>query len=314
MKTILILLSLLFVATASAQEFEKIIIKNVKSPGVVKAADFNGDSLLDLAVMDLDSEVLSVYLQQSPQNFVLSQQMRVKDLDRKSFVLDFSIGHFDEDNNFDILVHNLKKNQFLYRGLGEGRFTDGEMFYVGMNIENLLTTFTVPGSAHSQLFVINSKVKLGGFELEVLKSDSSEKNKMYNSIRRTIDLNLLFFEQNIAEIALEIDDFAIGDFNGDSHLDLVIACATEDFLIFFTGDENYQFEPLQLIKTEGRVSKIFMVDLNNDQKDEIIVGHNIGKQSRVYTFTDENVSQQQYLVTDKYIMGFSFDKSNNVLA
>ncbi|MCB0391052.1 MAG: VCBS repeat-containing protein [Bdellovibrionales bacterium] len=307
MKILIIFVIQFFVLNLWAQNFEKIEVPFNGSADVIKIVDINGDGKKDLIVDDNRSKSIVILQQISANEFSEIQRIPFKDEDL--FYFEFELGHYNEDDFLDIVVHNLHQNHYILYGSKSGVFSEPQLYKFLLPVEHLTQQFKVKSSKKNAQMAVASEIELGILDIEIHLPNSSM------PIQKSLNLSEILIENDLFEIRQDVEDFVLGDYDGDGILDLVFVCATDDYLMVLKGDKDFNFVADKIVKVYGGASKLLVIDVNSDGKDEVFVGHYKSQQSLVLSYVKDELNIQQSLVTGSFPTSFYYDsKSKNFVS
>jgi hypothetical protein len=87
-------------------------------------------------------------------------------------------------------------------------------------------------------------------------------------------------------IDAQVSAMAAGDFNGDGHLDLLVADATAQSLLILAGDGRGGLPQAQRVPLAGAPSRLVVKDFLGDQRAEVLVAMTKGTQTELLLWTD----------------------------
>ncbi|CAF1358358.1 unnamed protein product [Rotaria sp. Silwood1] len=274
-------------------------------PYSVAATDLNNDNQDDIVVVNYGTSNLVIFMSNDDGNFSKS----IYSTGSNSHPCVVSFGNFNHDNYLDIAVINSANNTVgIFSGIGGGRFTSVAL-YSGQSTShpqflvtgdfnlNNLTNFIIADTGVNSITVVeqfsgggyaftythsmgaNSKpyaLAMGNFDNDN-KPDVVVANSGTNSIvvLRSYS-NFLSANQNkYSTGTLWFPNcLAVGDFNNDQILDIIVAGSFSNYIIFFFGYGDGDFIYQEAISLEGLSVTPYLVvvnDLNNDGNTDLVV-------------------------------------------
>jgi hypothetical protein len=228
------------------------------SPSAMVAADFRRDGKIDLAIANENAGTVSILLGKLNGSF----QTRV-DYPVGSDPIGDVAADFNGDGKPDLAVANQNDSTVsVLFGNGDGTFQSQIVIAVG----------TLPTSFASGDFNGDHKVDLitscpGAGVVSVLLNNGD------GSFTR-VDSSSGVFSPDISRLA-------VGDFNQDGNLDVVVSSNTLQKLFLLAGDGNGSFQSPSAISNSaiGGVYALFAADVNHDGKPDLVA--NIGGPSGI---------------------------------
>jgi hypothetical protein len=225
-------------------------------PASVVVADLNNDNHLDIIITDSGNDSLGIFLGCGNGTF---QGGRFYSTGSGSGSYSVAVGDFNNDNQLDIVVANNGINNIgVFLGSGDGTFSSQITFSTGNN---------------SQPYAVTA----GDFNNDD-RLDIAVANNGTNNVGIFLGYGNGTFASQVThstDSGMYLSSIAVGDFNNDNQLDVVITtynAYTGGNLYVFLGYGNGTFS-VKTIPTEGISSRYDAVvgDLNNDGELDIIV-------------------------------------------
>ena len=239
---------------------------STSQPYFVVGGDFNNDNRVDIAVANYGTNNIGILLSYSNITFSSQTTYESEPISMPSSV---AVGDLNNDRLLDIVVANSDQSSVgVFLGNGHGIFSNQSTHFIGIrtypslvavgdfNNDNSLDIVVV----YTRLFFKTIKILLGT-------------NGHIFSNLTTQDINLNYIPSSIA----------IGDFNNDKRLDIVVCDGSSVIaLLFGYGDGNLA-TPIS-ISIDTRPSSIATGDLNNDGQLDIVIANKFGN-----TYPQSNV-------------------------
>ncbi|CAF1240880.1 unnamed protein product [Rotaria sordida] len=225
------------------------------NPCSLVVGDFNNDNILDIAVANNGTRNIGVFLGYGNGTFRKIITYPTGSVSSPQFIV---TSDFDNDTNLDLAIANTDyANIRLLVGDGNGSFIAAEMYETG------------PSSTPKSLVI-------GDFDNDN-RSDIAIVNAITNNILilSSFIVHLDAYRLTYSTGAYSTpDSIAIGDFNHDNQLDIVIANINSSSIGVFLGLGNGSFEnqTIYFIKHNARPKSVTVADFNNDDNLDIVVG------------------------------------------
>jgi hypothetical protein len=220
----------------------------------VVVGNFNNDTRLDFAVADPVSDSIRIFIGSGSRPFGGQTTFSVGDDSHPSFV---AIGHFNNDNLLDIAITNYATNSL------------GILLGYGNRIFSNITTYSTGDNSHP------SSLAVGNFNNDSL-TDIVVANSVSNNIVVFVGLgsgNFSILKTYSTGDASQPVSIAVGDFNRDYQLDIVVAnFGTNNVCVFFgSGDGRFTNQTWYPLEFNAHPSSVIFKDLNNDGWEDIAV-------------------------------------------
>jgi len=215
-------------------------------PNSVAAGDFNGDSKLDLAVANWDSNTVSILLGDGTGNFTLASSPPVG-----SYPDGVAVGDFNGDGKLDLAVVNEASNTVsILLGDGTGNFTLASLPTGSNQYSVAVGDFNGDGDLDLATCNTNDTVS-------ILLGDGTGNFTLASSPTSGYD-------------PLSV---AVGDFNGDGKLDLAVANWSSNTVSILLGDGTGNFTLASSPATGSYPYSVAVGDLNGDGKLDLVVAN-----------------------------------------
>ncbi len=223
------------------------------SPSAIASADLNGDGVIDLATTNFSSANVSLLPGRGRGEF--GNPIAIPTGFDSGGAIDLAIRDFNRDGNRDLVVLSASANTIVVLlGNGRGEFSKSATLTVGPNARQLgVADFNNDGNLD-----LIARTQAGGLALFTGNGQGG-----FTAGQSGIGGNLGDFDQT----------FVIGDFNGDTNADLVLAdgnqAAPGPRLILLSGNGQGGFAAPKTILVEGRYNLVAAADFNLDGKDDL---------------------------------------------
>ena len=225
------------------------------SPQAVAVGDFNGDGKLDVAVVNGNSNTVSVMLGNGDGTFQAKTDFATGSTPRG-----IAVGHFTSSGNLDIAVTNFASNTVsVLLGNGDGTFQAKKDTAVGSGpIGIAVSDFNSDGN--SDLVVTNSTDPAGTVSVLLGQGNGSFSPQVAYAVNST-------------PVSV-----AVGDFNGDGVMDLVVANnnTNANVVTVLLGNSNGTFGAKASLPVGSDPVSVAVADFNNDLKLDIVVADQQG--------------------------------------
>jgi len=221
-----------------------------RQPSALAAGDFNGDGILDLAVVNSFDNTVSILLSMGHGKFLPHVDYATGDTPQRIVV-----GDFDGDGKLDLAVTNLNDNTVsILRGKGDGTFHKRQNFATG------------PGPLGLVAADFNNDGKL---DLAVTDSNTPATPQGKGLVSVLLGDGHGGFRPHVDSVTGSLNpvEIAAGDFNRDGKLDLAVTSGLGELGIMITlrGDGDGGFQLLPSTHLVGILAgPILSGDLNGD--------------------------------------------------
>lgn len=223
------------------------------SPSAIASADLNGDGVIDLATTNFSSANVSLLLGDGRGGF--GSPVAIPTGFDSAGAIDLAIRDFNRDGNRDLAVLGANANTIVVLlGNGRGEFSKSATLTVGPNARQLgVADFNNDGNLD-----LVARTQGGGLALFTGNGQGG-----FIAGQSGIGGNLGDFDQT----------FVIGDFNGDTNADLILADGNQGGsgprLILLSGNGQGGFAAPKDFPTDGRYNLVAAADFNLDGKDDL---------------------------------------------
>ena len=225
------------------------------SPQAVAVGDFNGDGKLDVAVVNGNANTVSVMLGNGDGTFQAKTDFATGSTPRG-----IAVGHFTSSGNLDLAVTNFASNTVsVLLGNGDGTFQAKKDTAVGSGpIGIAVSDFNNDGN--SDLVVTNSTDPAGTVSVLLGQGNGSFSTQVAYAVNST-------------PVSV-----AVGDFNGDGVMDLVVANnnTNANVVTVLLGNANGTFGAKASLPVGSDPVSVAVADFNNDLKLDIVVADQQG--------------------------------------
>ena len=218
----------------------------------INTADFNGDTYIDIAVVNTFGDNIAVFLGNGDGNFSMQTILYTGN---ETYSNSIAITDFNGDAYLDIAVANaLDRNIGIFLGHGDGTFDVQKTFFTGGGINPMYIAVGDFNNDTYQDVVFSYNGKRVGIMFGYGNGNFSEKRKF-----------------NI-ESALPGCPIAVVDLNRDGYLDIVVAQMFLYSVSILIGDGKGNFNVQTIFSTELRntFTEIAIGDINNDGYQDVI--------------------------------------------
>ncbi len=211
------------------------------NPRGIKAADLNGDGMVDMVTTDYSSGKLSVFLNNGDGNFTRSSQITITGNNPHSVVLK----DFNNDGVIDIANTNYwSANMSISLGKGDGSFSTATNIGTGGRPEGLCAA-DLNGDGNLDIATANWD---GGISIMLGRGDGS------------------FYENSRPAIGSMPGDVVAADLNGDGVLDLVGTNQGDGNVSVLLGNGDGTFKAQTTYGIGGNANRVTAGDFNGDGK------------------------------------------------
>ncbi len=225
------------------------------SPQFVAVGDFNGDGHLDLAVANFSDDTVSVLLGNGDGTFAPQVTYPVG-----YGPIAIAVGDFNGDGHLDLAVANyVDATVSVLLGNGDGTFAPQVTYPVGINPSSIAVG-DFNGDGHLDLVTAN--------------------NNGYNPNGNGNTVSVLlgngdgtFAPQVTYSVGRRPNAIAVGDFNGDGHLDLAVANLDDTTVSVLMGNGDGTFAPQVTYPVGNSPSSIAVGDFNGDGHPDLAVAN-----------------------------------------
>lgn len=290
-------------------------LKTGGSPAGLVIADFDGDGHFDIATAFHDDNNVGVYLNSGYDKFDAP-----KTFPSGNWPIALAAADFDSDGNIDLVTANsLNDNVSVLRGHGDGTFHVMVNYTVGWEPYSIVTTdFDNDGDVDiltanqgDRSFSVIQNDGTGGFSWPytheigvspywIQAGDISgdglvdfvlatyESNELYGYLNPSSEME--FQEPLGISVQHRPQAFVMGDLDMDGDLDLASANGMNSDLSIMMNTGSGQFLPGGNFKTGSFASAITLVDLDLNQRPEIVVTNRLSQSFSVFRIMSQTTS------------------------
>lgn len=231
-------------------------------PLFLAVADFNNDNRFDIVVVNVGTDSVSIFIGFGNGIFSLFQRYSTG---YDSFPASLAIADLNNDNQLDIVVANFGTSSIgIFFGQGNGTFSNETIYYIGLDSNPLSVIIAHFNSDNeSDIIVTNS----GWDSIGIMFGYGN------GSFGEQIQYSTGLYSRP--------ERIAMGYFNEDNQLDLIVTDPTNGRIYVLLGFENGTFALLSNYLTEPGSNPFFVLvnDLNNDNRSDALIvdldGNNI---------------------------------------
>ena len=223
-------------------------------PLFIAVGDFNNDDRIDIAVVNSGIHSVGIFFGFGDGYFVFSKMYSTG---YDSLPKSLAIADLNKDNQLDIVVANSGTDTIgIFFGYKNGTFTNQTTYYIGMN--------SVPLSV--AIADINNDSQL----------DMIVANSGMNNISIIFGYrNGSFARQETYSTGLDSypESVAIGHFNLDNQLDIIVTDSRNGRIYVLPGYENGTFPLLSIYFTDSKLNPCLVMvdDFNNDSRSDALI-------------------------------------------
>lgn len=234
-------------------------------PNNVATGDFDGDGDMDLAITNGGGgqDVTLLWNQGNGTDWTAAALDVGRDADLNAVVA----GRFTSDGHLDLAVfkNSSSTNGYLeiWAGDGDGGFSEGVNVSTGNN-----PIFAIAGDVNEDSNVDIVVANWGDNSLTILLGDG--------------DGGFSGASGSPIEVGVNPRTVALGDVNGDGHLDLVVANYGDSTISILLGSGDGNFTPATSIESDGNTSGVVVADFDGDGKSDLAVARLSADRLSVY--------------------------------
>lgn len=241
--------------TAGAAFAPQVTYPTGTDPQGVAVGDFNGDGKLDIAVSNVDSFTVSVFLGNGDGTFTLATT-----LPTDVYPEPIAVGDFNGDGKLDLVVGNTWSNTLgVYLGNGNGTFGPARTIAMAGAPYGLAVADLNHDGKLDLIVTDGSSISVPNQTIEVLlgKGDGS------------------FQTPTTYTVGANPQAIAIADFNGDGYLDLAIANYDGNSVSILLGRGDGTFGAASNVATNRGPRSLVVSDFNGDGKLDLASANNV---------------------------------------
>jgi hypothetical protein len=210
------------------------------------AADFNGDGLPDLMLVNMHEKLISFVLNLKPDSLQVSSSMKIPF--EPEHIL---IGDYNNDKCLDFLVYARKTPGILpYTGNGKGKFVQGK--------------------------IIAQDNAVGAADFGQVNNDNLIDIILWDWVKSEIHVLYgvgkgRFIDQSTFPVKGEVESLAAKSMVRGHTLDLMLKVTAPSEFQVWEGNDFGDFQLKNHIPYEGRITDVSIVDINNDGLNDIVM-------------------------------------------
>ncbi|CAF2712982.1 unnamed protein product [Rotaria sp. Silwood2] len=225
-------------------------------PYSVLVSDFNNDTVLDLVIVNSAHDNVGIRLGYGDGTFANETTYPTEVGSRTQYA---TLGDFNNDNQVDIAIaNNMKDSVTVIFGCGNGTFTNPEIYPTGQGSHPYLAAVgDFNNDSRQDLTILNQGTGTVGVFLSFDYATFRNQNVSATGV--------LSYPQSVA----------VGDFNNDSFLNVVVANYGSSNIGIFLGMGNGMFTAQRTLSTGSRSAPytVAVSDFNKDSLLDIVVGN-----------------------------------------
>jgi hypothetical protein len=258
-------------------------------PTSVAVADFNGDGHPDLAVANLYDTTISILLCKGDSTFQAAQSYTVGNSNGYYSGGFLVVGDFNRDGHPDLAVTNNAGDVIILLGNGDGSFQAPQSYAVGHSLGSIAVgDFT--GDGHLDLAVAyqedSNSYQRGGVSLLLGNGDGT------------------FQTPRSYALGFPSHSLAVGDFDGDGHLDLAMIDDLSGTVAVLLGKGDGSFQPAHNLTAGRYPAAVAVGDFNRDGHPDLAVANSDGTVSILLGKGDGSFQAAQGYATGGYFAGY----------
>ncbi len=230
---------------------------NNSDPRSIAVADFNNDSRLDIVVADFWAERIDLFFGYGDGTF---SDVITYSTGNYSAPISVVVGDFNNDGRLDVAVAN------------SGTDNIGVFFRNGNGTFSGQTTFSTGSGSQPYALAIGDFNNDNQLDIAVANYGSNNLGVLLGCINGTFFSQLTYLTGDGSQPF----SIAVGDFNNDSRLDVVVANLATDNVGVFLGyaSESFLSAPAHSTGYSSQPTSIAVGDFNNDTRLDIVVANN----------------------------------------
>ncbi|CAF2133790.1 unnamed protein product, partial [Rotaria magnacalcarata] len=240
-------------------------------PHSITVGSFNSDTYLDSAVANYGRNEIAVILNLGNGTF----EKPVGYSTGSASPYSINVGDFNQDNRLDIIVtNNGTNNTALFLGYGNGTFTEPTISSTGASSSISFAICDVNKDHRLDIIVISNDtgtldILLGSFEgfqnqIQFLTGYAPSFIAVGNGS---------FSNPTILTVGSGPQSIAVGDFNNDTHLDIVVANSSSNDVTVLLGFGNGSFANESSSSTGAYPQSVAVGDFNKDTHLDIVIAN-----------------------------------------
>jgi hypothetical protein len=273
-------------------------------PRSIAVGDFNNDRYIDIVVANTGTHTIGIFIAKGNGTFANQQTFSTG---AQSTPYSIGVSDFNNDNHLDIAVANYGMNTIgIFLGNGNGTFMDQILFSLGSSRPLFLITGDFNNDSRTDIIVANNGTNNigillgygdGSFQDQITYSTGYDSNPYSIAVGdfnhdNHLDIAIANYGTNNIGIFLGYSNgsfvsqqtyttlpksnpssIAVGHFNNDNSLDIIVANSGTGNIGIFLGQDNGTFltQTIYLIGVESYPQYITTGDFNNDNKLDVVI-------------------------------------------
>ncbi|CAF4814977.1 unnamed protein product [Rotaria sp. Silwood1] len=228
----------------------------------IALGDFNNDNHSDIIVVQRESTNISIFFSYGNGSFFKTPIVSAR---FSSSPYSIAVGDFNQDNCLDIAVANHDHNNIgIFFGHGNGTFANEYIYSTGSSRPLSLSIHDLNNDKLLDIIVANDSTNNIGIFL-------GDDNGMFT--------NQMTFSTGFDSLPHAV---AVGDFNNDNRMDIVVANAGTNNIGVFLANNNGTFLNQTTFSTDVYPISVAVGDFNNDTRLDIVVSNNHGNNIGIF--------------------------------